>query len=75
MVVTWEHHQMVTKCFWSPNFLSALNFTYIKGFAFSFFLTFFSMCVTLVVLDNLSATFKKGGGGGELHVTRPQVTM
>jgi hypothetical protein len=55
--------RMATKRFWSPNFLSALNFTYIKGFTFSFFLTFFSMCMTLVVLDNLSTTFKKGGGG------------
>jgi hypothetical protein len=59
---------MAIEFFWSLIFLSAFNFwdtpnfTYIKGFSFSFFLTFFSMCMTLVVLDNLCTTLQKKEG-------------
>jgi hypothetical protein len=55
---TWECCWMVIKFFQSQNSLGAPTFggtpnlTYIKSFAFSFFFIFFSMCMTLVVLNN-----------------------
>jgi hypothetical protein len=58
VVGTWEHHQMATKFFQLLHFLGAPSFggtpnlTYIRNFKTSFFLPFFFICMTLVVLDN-----------------------